>query len=460
MMPSLTTHVLSPWSRLRAHSRANSITKSESPSDSLSDSPVEVSSEKSIFGLPDFDDPDPFGVLALEKEGLLIKEAGTQRRPSSDAFEYRPSPSSPMFNAFSRRSTEIALSRPNSRRESKQSITSLASLDRGTQTANFDPPTIIEEASPEHETQNPIEKTTEDLATISDVDEEAYENDYEEEPDVIVEEPTVAVQCITPTRISPVVLKPRLVTIPKRIPPQIPPRSPFRGSRPETAGSIMESISDGASMDTKVGEEMSSRSSSPYKSGFYGDILGESGNPWHDEEPMSPLSDTDFKAISIASKYPDPLDEVDLKEISVTPTDVSPLEDGDFKPVSPTLEGVTPVDNKAEEEEKSVTSLNNEVMEELKKIIPADDGIFEEPNEPVCTAQADVRPTDQEVSQDRDGFHSVGLAAKDSNNGDEIAISEPPAANDPNGPAEKVIDDREDFHSVPTTPLEVPGAFF
>ena len=458
-MPSLANHVLSPWSRLRAHSRANSITKSESPRNSLSDSSVEVSNEKSIFGLPDFDDPDPFGVLALEKEGFLIKEAGTQRRPSSDAFEYRPSPSSPIFNAFSRRSTEVTLSRSTSRRESKQSITSLASLDRGTQTANFDPPTIIEEASPEHETQKPIEKTTEDLATISDVDEEAYEDDDEEEPDVIIEEPTVAVQCITPARISPVVFKPRLVTIPKRIPPQIPPRSPFRGSRPETAGSIMESISDGASMDTKVGEEMSSRSSSPYKSGFYGDILGESDNPWHDEEPVSPLSDTEFKVMSIASKYPNPLDEVDLKEISVTPTDISPLDDGDFKLASPIPEEVRPVVNKAEEEEKSVTSLNNAVIKELQKVTSAGDGQFDKPNEPVSTAQMDVGPTGQGVRQDRDGFHSVALIAEDSNNGDEIAIPEPSATKDSDGPAEKVIGDREDFHSVPTTPLEVPGAF-
>ncbi|KAJ4148446.1 hypothetical protein LMH87_002914 [Akanthomyces muscarius] len=42
------------------------------------------------FGVPDEDDPDPYGVAALEKEGLGIVEAGSHARVSSDQFEFRP----------------------------------------------------------------------------------------------------------------------------------------------------------------------------------------------------------------------------------------------------------------------------------------------------------------------------------------------------------------------------------
>ena len=50
------------------------------------------------FGLPAEDDPDPFGVKALEKEGLAIKEAGSGKRPSMEVFDYKPAPSSPIYN--------------------------------------------------------------------------------------------------------------------------------------------------------------------------------------------------------------------------------------------------------------------------------------------------------------------------------------------------------------------------
>lgn len=57
-------------------------------------------SEHHIFGVPAKEDPDPFGVLALEQAGLTIKEAGTHRRPTSEQFEFRPSPSSPIYTTF------------------------------------------------------------------------------------------------------------------------------------------------------------------------------------------------------------------------------------------------------------------------------------------------------------------------------------------------------------------------
>ena len=60
------------------------------------------------FGVPRADNPDPFGVHALEKEGLEIVEAGTRSRPSSQQFEFNPSPSSPIFKTFHQSSPTTA----------------------------------------------------------------------------------------------------------------------------------------------------------------------------------------------------------------------------------------------------------------------------------------------------------------------------------------------------------------
>ncbi|KAJ8116117.1 hypothetical protein ONZ43_g4513 [Nemania bipapillata] len=65
------------------------------------------------FGVPTADDPDPFGVLALEMAGVGIREAGTQLRPESTQFEYHPSPTSPVFPKAKRGSVDTAMSRSN-----------------------------------------------------------------------------------------------------------------------------------------------------------------------------------------------------------------------------------------------------------------------------------------------------------------------------------------------------------
>ena len=73
-----------------------------------------------MFGIPDKEDPDPYGVLALEKEGMSIKEAGTQKRASWEAFSFNPSPTSPVHTVYSRNSMDRhnSTSRPNSWRMS------------------------------------------------------------------------------------------------------------------------------------------------------------------------------------------------------------------------------------------------------------------------------------------------------------------------------------------------------
>lgn len=71
------------------------------PGDAIIESPSAMLSPLSpgrpAFGVPDLEDPDPFGVKALEMAGLEIREAGTKQRPPSSQFEYSPSPTSPFF---------------------------------------------------------------------------------------------------------------------------------------------------------------------------------------------------------------------------------------------------------------------------------------------------------------------------------------------------------------------------
>ncbi|SPQ25127.1 96700d68-aec8-48e7-a3b8-c7a3abbdf5ac [Thermothielavioides terrestris] len=72
-----------------------------------------ASPTKQAFGLPDANDPDPFGVIGLEMAGIEIREAGTKLRPTSTQFEYHPSPTSPAYGRFSRQSMDTFVSRSN-----------------------------------------------------------------------------------------------------------------------------------------------------------------------------------------------------------------------------------------------------------------------------------------------------------------------------------------------------------
>lgn len=165
------------------------------------------------FGLPPSeDDPDPFGVHALEEQGMEIKEiteTGTKSRPSSDAFEYKPSPHSPIFSNFNRQNS-IAHRDP--KRDSGR--LSIASTDRGTQTAEpIQMPTFTD--SPKRSgSHSPITKTSQNLADDADEGEPVHDLDSHEEE----------------AQEMPVIQKAKVVTIPKRIPPALPPRSPYRNS--------------------------------------------------------------------------------------------------------------------------------------------------------------------------------------------------------------------------------------
>ncbi|KAI0817930.1 hypothetical protein GGR55DRAFT_47745 [Xylaria sp. FL0064] len=89
-----------------------SLSSQPAPSDVTIEHPV-ISHLSPAFGLPTTDDPDPFGVLALEMAGVGIREAGTHLRPESSQFEYHPSPTSPVFPKGKRGSVDTAMSRSN-----------------------------------------------------------------------------------------------------------------------------------------------------------------------------------------------------------------------------------------------------------------------------------------------------------------------------------------------------------
>ncbi|PNY30042.1 SH3 domain-containing protein, partial [Tolypocladium capitatum] len=90
-------------------------TTQPAPGDAVIASPQSTTpvSPSPAFGILKADDPDPFGVLALEMAGLEIREAGTLPRPASSQFEFHPTPLSPSMSKFNRQSVETFVTRSN-----------------------------------------------------------------------------------------------------------------------------------------------------------------------------------------------------------------------------------------------------------------------------------------------------------------------------------------------------------
>lgn len=201
------------------------------------------------FGIPSVVDPDPFGVRALEEQGLFIREAGTHSRPSSDAFEFRPAPTSPLYPIFAKKSQNS--SPQASWRESVQSIRTYTSVDRGTQTDDTAPyaPSFMSDASTRSMRDVGTSPPDEGFLSTPDTSQpdtlhgqdEAYDVDDDFEQDNFeihdASNATIAKTEIIhngstasredhspPANFS----RPRLVTIPKRVPPALPPRNPNR----------------------------------------------------------------------------------------------------------------------------------------------------------------------------------------------------------------------------------------
>ncbi|XDG06609.1 hypothetical protein ABKA04_006224 [Annulohypoxylon sp. FPYF3050] len=145
------------------------------PGDATIESPKSIGPSPA-FGMPDFDDPDPFGVLALEMAGMGIREAGTRLRPDSTQFEYNPSPTSPFFPRAGRQSVDTFLSRSNrgSYMSNKTMATERSQMtDAGTQTYFVTPQTTPGSSQSQSEDGNQP-PTIEDILEVK----EPVEVDY------------------------------------------------------------------------------------------------------------------------------------------------------------------------------------------------------------------------------------------------------------------------------------------
>lgn len=194
-------------------------------------------SDGHVFGVPDRDDPDPYGVLALEREGMQVREAGTKMRPSMDQFQFNPTPSSPVFATYHRDSMSIdgkSSSRRSSWRLSNMTDRSNQTVEASTQT-DFDTPATSPIVSsrmaeiPEDEV-TAVGRSREPPPLPPRNKPESVDGEHEaddEEDDDDIEEPIVEEvhQFSSPQ----VVTKARMVTVQKRpAPPALPPRNPIR----------------------------------------------------------------------------------------------------------------------------------------------------------------------------------------------------------------------------------------
>lgn len=256
------------------------------------------------FGVPEPDDPDPFGVHALEDAGLEIREAGTRDRPDSTVFEYKPSPTSPLFNQWQNRHSVDTFTSKSNRGSymSHMSNKTRTSTDRGTQTGDMSTQTestpgtspslvdenkrIVEEPqeieeidytkidlgpyqslnASQRESQEDFPKTvTEDLGVDGiekemknlEVDQHRTsieDSDLDSEPEEDDDDEEIVVYEAGSAQATPAVVASRgaIVNIARRSPPSLPPRSPARASynsgrkeSPESVRSVQRAQSGG-----------------------------------------------------------------------------------------------------------------------------------------------------------------------------------------------------------------------
>lgn len=269
--------------------------------------------EEKNFGIPDEKDPDPYGVLALQEAGLEIKEAGTKVRPTSEQFEFKPSPTSPVYTTF-RRSMDrssIAPSRRSSWRTSTISSimgsrTPSVMVDMCTQTDDLPPPpskptppalpprnsprhslartpsptlaeipeTKVEEATPQATRTQAVvapaspspasTKIVESPTLIADpellreddlegkhkADDEEDEED-EEETDDEEEEEAVIIHSVQQAAAPQVINRARVVRVAKPIPPSLPSRNPLRQRMSTASEASIDPPHDTAALSTK-----------------------------------------------------------------------------------------------------------------------------------------------------------------------------------------------------------------
>ncbi|EEP79452.1 predicted protein [Uncinocarpus reesii 1704] len=196
-----------------------------SPGESPGDAEIDATG---TFGIPDNEDPDPYGVKALEREGIMIREAGSRRLPNMDTFEFRPvsfSPNSSRWSATGSRRSSV-----------RNSLHSFTSVDRGTQTDDFasdrDDRSPVSPGSSRSlkDFNSPIRIST---AETEDLYQEITHNekDLEHGPARRINLSDHSIPNVSkPTPAS--FAKARLVTIPKRSPPPLPQRNSERVNSP------------------------------------------------------------------------------------------------------------------------------------------------------------------------------------------------------------------------------------
>lgn len=116
------------------------VAKEPAPGDAVIASPSSTpASPRPKFGHQNADDPDPFGILALEMAGLEIREAGTRLRPTSSQLDFHPRPAS-QLSKIHRQSGDTYVTRSN--RESALSTRTVKSqvTDAYTQTDTANTP--------------------------------------------------------------------------------------------------------------------------------------------------------------------------------------------------------------------------------------------------------------------------------------------------------------------------------
>jgi hypothetical protein len=245
------------------------------------------------FGIPDKEDPDPYGVLALQSAGLEIREAGTRARPTSEQFEFNPSPTSPIYSTFRKSMDHSSIDDRSMSRRSSWRTSGISSLreprtptmvDMCTQT-DFDTPEPIKvpqfppplpkrhsrttsrtpsptladipelkpagEVHPQEiekeELAEEVARPTSSARTSKAFDDVNLDDDDEEEEEE--EEPVI--ETIHQAAAPQVITRARVVQVAKVMPPKLPPRNPFRNRR----------ISDSSESNDHVNHEMSANNS-------------------------------------------------------------------------------------------------------------------------------------------------------------------------------------------------------
>ena len=275
---------------------------------------VEHARPDHIFGIPDGDDPDPYGVHALEMSGLEIREAGSKSRPTSEQFEYRPSPTSPVYQTFHHRRSISSLSARARERDSY----ARRSVDRCTQTVNMSTQTpdelmhdlaevvedepIVEEdedednihhlstkdddfnrfhhPTPDHERD--VDQDVNAAEAVTDHGSHPHpEQDIDQEPEVV--EAVVQIQAhAAPQLLS----KARLVTIGKRPSPALPIRSPAR-PKMVTLGSETSSNIDSEHRGSDASVQSLSWTTTSTTSDAKVGAGSDAGRPSSDSPPVS-----------------------------------------------------------------------------------------------------------------------------------------------------------------------------